>query len=122
MKMKSSCVFLESMNMRPTRGEPMLPKVLYSPRRPSVKVVFIYMCCNVSTSASVLSPNLSSTVHTLIPLGISWLEPSESVFTFLSEAGRNCPSSLIELKSFCAATGMVAAHINRVASIFFIIS
>ncbi|CUQ52467.1 Uncharacterised protein [Segatella copri] len=59
----------------------MFPRVLYSPLSPSVKVEFMYMCCKVSTTAAFVSPKRSSTVHTLMPFGISLSEPSESVFT-----------------------------------------
>ena len=62
-----------SMNILLMRGEPRLPKVLYSPRNPLVKIEFMYMCDIVSGSAAILSPNRSSTVHTLSPLGISLL-------------------------------------------------
>lgn len=68
------------------------------PRSPSVKVVFWYIACIVSTTAARVSPNLSSTVHTLMPFGISLSVPSESVLMRLPVCGRNCESSLL-LKS-----------------------
>ena len=118
--MKLPCV-RRSMKIRLILAVPMLPSVLYCPYRPSLNVEFIYRCCSVSTGASVLSPNLSSMVHTLIPFGISLSEPSESVFARLLVCGLNCESSLL-LKSFCAATVRVAAQNSIIVNIdFFII-
>ena len=62
------------------RGEPTLPKVLYSPYFPVVKMLFMYICDNVSGSAFRISPNLLSTVHTFSPFGISLSVPNESTF------------------------------------------
>ena len=66
-----------SMNTRFMRGAPRLPVVLYSPLKPVVNIVFINMCDMVSRDALLMSPNLESTVHTFMPVGISLLELSE---------------------------------------------
>ena len=70
-----------SIKIRLIRGAPKFPVVLYSPRRPVVKIEFIYICCIVSGTAAVRSPKRSSIVQTFNPFGIS-LFPDESVSLF----------------------------------------
>ena len=64
------------------RGEPRFPVVLYCPSSPEVNIEFINIYCIVSTLATVLSPNFSSTVHALMPMGISLFECRESELLF----------------------------------------
>ena len=84
MKINSEGKLLSS-RMRFCRGEPTLPKVLYSPLNPVVKMVFIYIYDKVSSTAGVLSPKCSSIVHALMPRGISLflLSIESEAFCFL---------------------------------------
>ena len=85
-----------SRNILLMRGEPRLPSVLNSPRKPSVKIEFMYIWGNVSGSAAVRSPKRSSTVHTFSPLGISLcFVPKESRPPFCNvDADVNSPVSV----------------------------
>ena len=90
------------MNTRFMRGVPTLPKVLYSPLRPVPKMVFMNMWGTVSSSAFLMSPKRSSTVHTFMPFGISLSVPSESALCFV-DLRVTFPSSSIWLnESNCA--------------------
>ena len=78
MKKSNGCVnmncpsFCRSVKIRLILGAPKFPVVLYSPRKPVVKTVFINMCESVSGIAGFRSPKRLSIVHTLIPSGISF--------------------------------------------------
>ena len=96
------------------RGAPRLPVVLYSPLKPVVNIVFINMCDMVSRDALLMSPNLESTVHTFMPVGISLLELSESV-AWRDDLRDTFPSASIWLYvPFCAAR--LAGHANSASS------